>query len=125
MVLRDLKWSGAEKKIARRAFEAARDSALAGIVTEFKTKAAAVTTPSEMWELEDYLRERRREIEGAFDYRYSQLPRVFAQLICQGALDEAQLAGLSPDKLAIIHDIRSRLTGLDRPEGSAEILSDC
>ena len=125
MVLHDLKWSGAEKKIARRAFEAARDSALAGIVSEFKRKAAAVTTHSEMWAVEDYLRDRRREIEGTFDYRYSQLPRVFAQLICQGALDEAQLAGLSPDKLAIIRDIRSCLTRLDPPEGSTDIFSDC
>ena len=105
----DMKWSQSEKKIARRAFEAALDSTLAGIMTEFKAKAAAATTPSEMWAIEDYLREQRREVEGVFDYRYSQLLFVFANLIGRGVLDEAQLAGLSADKLEAIRDTRSLL----------------
>jgi len=109
MISRDLTWSGSEKKIARHAFDAALDTALAGIIAEFKAKAAAVTTPSEMWAIEDHLRQRRREIDAMFDYRYSQLIFVFAQLVYKGYLDEAQLAGLPADKLEIIRDIRSRL----------------
>jgi len=103
----DLKWSGSEKKVARRAFEAALDSALAGIMAEFKGKAAAAATPSEMWAIEDYLRQRRREVDEMFDYRYSQLAYVFAHLICKGHLDEAQLAGLSAEKLDIIRHLAS------------------
>jgi hypothetical protein len=109
MISRDLKWSGSEKKIARHAFDAALESARAGIMAEFKAKAAAVTTPSEMWAIEDYLRQRRREIDEMFDYRYSQLLSVLASLVYKGYLDDAQLAGLSVDKLEIIRDIRSRL----------------
>lgn len=109
MLARDLKWSHSEKKIARRAFDAALDSALASIMAEFKVKAAAVATPSEMWDLEDYLRQRQREIEDMFDYRYSRLPYVLARLICLGYLDEAQLAGLSAEKLGIIGEIRSKI----------------
>ncbi len=107
--MHDLKWSGSEKKIARRAFEAALESALAGIMAEFKVKAAAAATPSEMWAIEDYLRRRRREIDEIFDYRYSQLPLVFSRLIREGYLDEARLTGLSEEKLETIRFDLSRM----------------
>jgi hypothetical protein len=97
--MHDRTWTGAEKKIARRAFQAALEVALAGIMAEFKAKAAAATTPEAMWSVETFLRERRREIDETFDYRYSQLPLVFGRLIVQGHLDEERLTGLSEDKL--------------------------
>jgi hypothetical protein len=99
MVMRDLKWSASEKKIARRAYEAAAESMLARVVADFKARAAAVATPSEMWAIEDHLRQQRWKIEEMLDYRYSQLPLVFARLIAEGHLDEAQLSGLSEEKL--------------------------
>jgi hypothetical protein len=98
----DLRWSSSEKKIARRAYEAAADLVLARALEEFKTKAAAVVTPSDMWDIEDYLRRRRRELDELLDYRYSQLVFVFGRLIHEGYVDEAQLAGLSDDKLEAI-----------------------
>jgi hypothetical protein len=99
-------WSASEKKIARRAFDAALEVALARTMAEFKSKANAATLPAEMWEVEDYLREQRREIDRTFDYRYSQLLYVFAGLIRAGYLDEGLLAGLSQDKRdAIRRDI--------------------
>ena len=100
--MRDLKWSASEKKIARRAYEAASESMLAAVVADFKAKAAAVATPSEMWAIEDHLRQQRRQIDEILDYRYSQLPLVFARLIREGYLDEAHLNGLSDEKLEII-----------------------
>jgi hypothetical protein len=106
--MRDLKWSSSEKKIARDAYDAALETALAAIMAEFKAKAAAAVMPSDMWVVEDYLRARRREVEEIFDYRYSQLPFVFARLIRAGHLDEAQLAGLSEEKLAIIRRMLER-----------------
>jgi hypothetical protein len=102
MDVRDLKWSPAEKKIARRAYEAALESALAGTMAAFKARAAAAATPGEMWAVGDFLSRRRRDINETFDYRYSQLPWVFARLIGDGLLDEAQLAGLSEEKLEMI-----------------------
>jgi hypothetical protein len=101
-MMRELKWSASEKKIARRAYEAALESALAGILAEFKAKAAAAATPAEMWAVEHHLRERRREIDELFDYRYSRLPLVLAPLIHEGHLEEARLDGLSEDKLEIV-----------------------
>ena len=102
-----LEWSPSEKKIARSAYEAARESALAKIMAEFKSKADAVRTPSEMWEIEDYLHHERREIVELFDYRYSQLPLAFARLIRDGHLDESRLAGLSEEKRDIIRSFLS------------------
>jgi hypothetical protein len=102
MSFNDLKWSPSEKKVARSAFDAALELALAKVMAEFKEKANAATTPSDMWETEDYLRQQRREIDETFDYRYSQLPFVFARLIRQGHLDESLLAGLSEEKREII-----------------------
>ena len=102
---RDLEWSPSEKKIARRAYDAALEVALANAMAEFKRKAGAVTSPSEMWAIEDYLRRQRQEIDETFDYRYSQLPLVFARLIRQGYLDENVLAGLSQDKREIIRSL--------------------
>jgi hypothetical protein len=101
-VFHHLKWSPSEKKIARRAFETALESALAKVMAEFKRKANAAATPSEMWGIEDYLRQQRREIDETFDYRYSQLPLVFARLIREGHLDESLLSGLSEEKREMI-----------------------
>jgi hypothetical protein len=97
--MHDREWPASEKKIARRAFEAALESALAGIMADFKAKAAAAATPSDMWDAGDWLHRRRREIDELFDYRYSQLPLVFGRLIVEGHLDEGRLTGLSEDKL--------------------------
>jgi hypothetical protein len=107
--MHDLKWSASEKKSARRAYDAALELTLAGIMAEFKAKAAAAAAPSEMWAIEDYLRRRRREVDEIFDYRYSQLLLVFARLIREGHLDEAQLSGLAKEKLEIIRYLLSRM----------------
>jgi DNA-binding MarR family transcriptional regulator len=106
----DLKWSPSEKKIARKAYDTALEAALAKVMAEFKRRADAATTPSNMWDVEDYLRQQRREIEETFDYRYSQLPFVFARLIREGHLDESLLAGLSEEKREIIGSFLARAT---------------
>ena len=114
----DIKWSPSEKKIARKAYDVALNAALAKILAEFKRRAAAATTPSEMWDVEEYLREQRREINEIFDYRYSRLFFVFPRLILEGHMEESLLDGLSEEKREFIrssvehareHDARDRL----------------
>ena len=73
----DLKWSAAEKKLARRVFEAALAGELAEIMADFKARAAAVGEPHEIWPLQEYLARKQREIDRKYDYRYSQLHLVF------------------------------------------------
>lgn len=95
---RDLKWSSSEKALARKVFDAALESELSDVVAEFKAKASSVASPSELWELEEYLRQKRHEINEKYDYRYSQLIGVFARLIREGRIREEQLRELSEEK---------------------------
>jgi hypothetical protein len=99
----DLKWSESEKKLARRVFETALRAELSEVVADFQARAASVAAPDDMWALEDYLREKRDSIDRKYDYRYSQLIVVFGHLLREGRIQEAQLAGLSEEKL---NDIR-------------------
>jgi hypothetical protein len=105
--MRQLKWTEAEKKLSRRAFEVALQAELADVLQDFKARAAAVQTSEDMWPIEHFLNQRRRELDARYDYRYSQLISVFGRLIREGRLTEAHLEGLSQDKLEFIQRIAS------------------
>jgi hypothetical protein len=98
--MHDFKWSLSEKKIARRVFDTALAAELAEVMTGLKAMAAAAAEPDDMWSIEEYLSRKRQEIDEKFDYRYSQLPFVFARLLREDRIQMAQLAGLAQDKLA-------------------------
>jgi 2-phospho-L-lactate guanylyltransferase (CobY/MobA/RfbA family) len=100
--MRDLKWSPAEKAIARKAFHQALQRELEAVILESKQMAAKINQPSDLWDLERYLPQRREEIERKYDYRYSVLPLVFGNLVREGRLSEEELYGLAPDKLGYI-----------------------
>ena len=101
----ELKWSHAEKTVARRAFDLALGKELAALLQEAKGRAARIEEPSELWDLESWLTERRREIDRRYDYRYSILPLVFAQLLRDGRLTENDLHGLGQEKLDLIRRV--------------------
>ena len=103
----NLKWSESEKRLSRRVYEAALEAELAEVMAEFKSRATAVRMPEEMWALEGYLAQRRREIDGKYDYRYSQLLFVFGRLVREGRVKLEQLEGFSEDKLSYIERIVS------------------
>ncbi|ESZ73471.1 fluorescence recovery protein (RFP) [Mesorhizobium sp. L103C119B0] len=98
------KWSPSEKKVARTAYDAALKVALDKTLAELKSRAHVAATPSEIWDVEDFLRQQRRKIDQMFDYRYSQLIQVFAN---QGYLEESLLVGLSEDKRQTIRKYAS------------------
>ena len=100
--MRNLKWSAAEKAIARKAFDSALHRELDAVIREAKERAARVSLVADLWELERWLTQRRQEIDRTYDYRYSVLPVVFRNLIRQGRLREQELDGLAEDKLAQI-----------------------
>jgi len=104
-MIRGLKWSSAEKVIARKAFEHALQQDLGAIIRQAKKMAARIEQPSDLWELERYLTERRKEIDRQYDYRYSVLLNVFADLIQKGRLREQDLQGLSEEKLRHIRQM--------------------
>lgn len=98
----NLTWSPSEKKIARAAFDHALAVANEKRLAEFKAKASAVTSADDLWKIEEALREDRETFDKMFDYRYSQLPVVFAWTIREGYLEDSAIAGLSEDKRDII-----------------------
>lgn len=105
--MNDIKWSHAEKTLSRRAFEQALESELSEVLAEFKAKAAAASTPEQMWNVRKFLAAKERDIQEKYDYRYSQLILVFARLLRERRVREEQLAGLSEEKLSFIRRIAS------------------
>lgn len=96
----EIKWSKSEKKIARSAFDLAYERECKDIMNDVKT--SKLETPSDLWNLCDMLETRRNEVGHIYDYRYSQLIRVFSELIKKGYLDIEELDGLSTEKLEVI-----------------------
>ena len=98
-------WSRSEKTVARAAFDAALKRELQEVVQEAKQKANQVNEPADLWDLEHYLTQRRKEIDRKYDYRYSQLTHVFGRLLYEKRLPEEELRGLREDKLKPIRSL--------------------
>ena len=95
-------WSKSEKAIAHKAFDAALDRELHEVIREAKQKADQIKEPTEMWDLEHYLTQRRKGIDRNYDCRYSQLDLVFRRLLQEKWIAEEDPRGLTEDKLRAI-----------------------
>ncbi|HWY03331.1 MAG TPA: hypothetical protein VNX60_06660 [Candidatus Acidoferrum sp.] len=98
-------WSRSEKVIARTAFDAALGRELHEVIQQAKKMASQIQQSSDLWDLEHYLTERRKEIDRKYDYRYSQLTHVFGRLLYEKRLPEEELRGLREDKLKPIRSL--------------------
>src|SRR5207253_5854730 len=98
-------WSRSEKAVARTAFDAALGRELHEVIQKAKQMANEIQQSSDLWDLEHYLTERRKEIERKYDYRYSQLTHVFGRLLYEKRLREEELRGLAEDKLRSIRSV--------------------
>jgi hypothetical protein len=103
----DYKWSKTEKQVARAAFDKAYKREMTSIKKEIIHRMNHLTEDRQIWQLEDYLRNKRREMNKKYDYRYSVLMFVLARLLSEGFLTRSELAGLSEEKLAKIDLILS------------------
>ena len=95
-------WSRSENLIARTAFDAALGRELHEVIQQAKKMASQIQQSSDLWDLEHYLTQRRKEIDRKYDYRYSQLTHVFGRLLHESRLSEDELRGLREDKLRLI-----------------------
>ena len=98
----DLTWSKSEKAVARNAFDAALKRELHEVMKEAKQIAGHINEPADLWDLEQYLAQRHKEIDRKYDYRYSQLTDVFGRLLYEHRISEEELHGLREDKLKSI-----------------------
>ena len=104
-------WTGAERKVARRAFDQALERHLTAIIAEAKRVMANVASPSDLWQVETYLTESRKNVDRIYQFRYSDLLRVFSVLMRDDWLHDADLVGLQSEKIA---DIKRSAEGLRR-----------
>jgi len=95
-------WSKSEKAIARTAFDAALKRELQEVIQQAKKMANQIQEPAELWDLERYLTECRKQIDHKYDHRHSHLTRVFGKLLSENRLREEDLRGLQEDKLKSI-----------------------
>lgn len=95
-------WSKKEKAIARQAFDKAYERELDSLMHEVKERANAIKAPEDIWLLHDFLKEKRREINEKYDYRYSQLIFVFGRLLNEGWLGIDDFEGLDEGKITKI-----------------------
>jgi cupin superfamily acireductone dioxygenase involved in methionine salvage len=95
-------WSRSEKIIARTAFDAALGRELHEVIQEAKKMASQIQQSSDLWDLEQYLTQRRKEIDRKYEYKYSQLTHVFGRLLHEQRLREEDLIGLQENKLKLI-----------------------
>lgn len=103
--MNDIKWTKAEKKVAKEAFEMAYQRECQKIINDIKKYK--LEQPEDIWSLSEMLQEQEKEINNIYDYRYSQLIIVFGMLIKRGFLSIDELDGLSDDKIDQIKKIRS------------------
>jgi hypothetical protein len=64
--------------------------------------ASQIKQSSDLWDLEQYLTQRRKEIDRKYDYRYSHLTLILGKLLHEGWLGEEELCGLREEKLKSI-----------------------
>lgn len=108
----ETEWSKQEKEIARWAFSAAYECECISIAHRALKMMAEINEPSDIWEIHDYLTEKRKETDQKYDFRYSVLLFVFARLICEGWVREEDLDGLSGKKLQEIRRIAELISGI-------------
>jgi hypothetical protein len=106
-------WSRSEKALARKAFDAALGRELHEVIQEAQKMASQIKQSSDLWDLEHYLTERRKEINRKYDYRSSRLTHVLGALLREGRLGEEELRGLREDKLESIRSHAKFLAELD------------
>src|ERR1700693_6444060 len=87
----DMIWSRSEKAIARQAFDAALNRELHELTQEAKQIAGQIKQPSDLWDLQEYLTQRRKEIDQKHNYRHSHLTQGFGRLFYETRVSEAEL----------------------------------
>jgi hypothetical protein len=95
-------WAPTEKRLARIAFDNAFERQCTAITEEARRMLETLTSPSEIFRVQEYLTEQRKIVDGLYDYRYSRLLGVFGRLLSDGWLREGDLRGLQPEKIAKI-----------------------
>ena len=97
-------WSKTEKKIARKIFDAAYEKEISQIAQEVSARIQEYKSSKDLWELHDFITNKRKETDYKYDYRYSVLIFVFANLLKDGYISKSDLIGLKEGKIQLIEE---------------------
>jgi len=75
------------------------------VIQRTKEMANGIQQSSDLWDLEKYLTQNRKEIDRKYTYQHSELTRVFGRLLHERRVSEEELRGLREDKLASIRSV--------------------
>ena len=95
-------WSRSERAMARKVFDAALKRELQDVMREAKHMANKIKEPADVWKLERYLTQRRKDIDRRYEFRSSRLTTVFGVLFWEHRISEEELRGLGADKMKAI-----------------------
>ena len=102
--MREMHWSPKEKAIARRVFDRALHQELDETIRGAKRLAERIERPDELWVLERHLTQRRKQIDAKYEFKYSSVLLLLAELIRESRIGLDELHGLSEDKLKCVRD---------------------
>jgi hypothetical protein len=95
-------WTSAEQQVAQEIFNRAYEREIEALIKHVQDKARHVEKVDELWKLHDFLSAKRHEIDGKYEYEYSSLIFVLAELVRDGWLTMDELKDLDKDKRAKI-----------------------
>jgi hypothetical protein len=75
-----------------------------------RQRANRIRQPSDVWRLEQYLTQRRKEIDRKYQFRASHLTQVLGELLHEKRISERELRGLHEDKLRSVRSFAKLLT---------------
>ncbi|MBU2445484.1 MAG: hypothetical protein KJ666_07925 [Bacteroidetes bacterium] len=103
--MENITWSPEEKKVARKIFDKAYQNEVEEIKNLLEKKVQKIKSGKNIWDINDFLTERRISIDKKYDYRYSRLIIVFGILLNEEYLTENDLKGLSEEKIEMIKNV--------------------
>jgi hypothetical protein len=95
-------WSRSERTIARTAFGTALGRELHEVIQQTQRMSSQIQRSSDLWDLEHYLTQRRKEIDRKYQYQYSRLTDLLGRLLYENRISEEELRGLREDKMEAI-----------------------
>ena len=107
--MNEISWSKKEKGIARHIFKRAYERECIELINKVKDLAGMIETPEDMWELHDFLSEKRKETDGKYDYRFSVMIFVLGRLLSEGWITFDDFEGLTNDKIEKIKEFAKLL----------------
>jgi hypothetical protein len=96
-----------------RVFDAALKRELNDVMQQAKLMATKINQPEQLWDLEQYLTERRKQIDRKYDRRSSQLTSVLGRLVFEGRVTEGELKGLEQERLKSIRSYAQFLATME------------